>query len=58
MSTKAYGKRILECLPPMKVVRSLDNIVTLDSFLDKHLPAQNVEIAKAFPVFETPSNYV
>jgi ATP-dependent DNA helicase DinG len=35
LTTKSYGKRILACLPPMPVVRSLDHIVSLEDHLDQ-----------------------
>jgi ATP-dependent DNA helicase DinG len=57
LSTKAYGKKVLECLPPMRVIRTLSGIVTLDSFLDKQLLPANAQIAQAFPKFETPSSH-
>jgi ATP-dependent DNA helicase DinG len=33
LTTKRYGSSILSSLPPMPIVRSLDGIVTLDSYL-------------------------
>jgi len=35
LTTKGYGKRILECLPPMTILRSLKGIVSLDDYLDQ-----------------------
>ncbi|HEY9718684.1 MAG TPA: helicase C-terminal domain-containing protein [Trichormus sp.] len=35
LTTKSYGKRILACLPPMPVVRSLDHIVSLEDHLEQ-----------------------
>jgi hypothetical protein len=56
LTTKAYGRRLIECLPPMRVVRSLNGIVTLDSYLDKQLLPKNAQIAQVFPRFDVPSN--
>ena len=35
LTSKSYGKRILACLPPMTILRTLDNIVSLDDYLDQ-----------------------
>lgn len=35
LTAKAYGRKVLECLPPMTVVRSLQNMSTLDSYFDE-----------------------
>jgi hypothetical protein len=35
LTAKSYGKRILSSLPPMPIVRSLDNIVSLEDYLDQ-----------------------
>jgi hypothetical protein len=39
----------------MKVIRSLNGIVTLDSYLDKQLQPPNAQSAQGFPRFDVPA---
>jgi ATP-dependent DNA helicase DinG len=39
LTSKRYGRNIIECLPPMKIVRSLEGIVTLDAYLNRNVAA-------------------
>jgi ATP-dependent DNA helicase DinG len=36
LTSKRYGRHVLECMPPMRIVRSLSGIISLDSYLDQH----------------------
>ncbi len=40
LTTKRYGREILECLPPMSRIRSLNGIVTLDEYLDQKMSGE------------------
>lgn len=34
ISRKQYGRQIIECLPPMRLIRSIDGMISLDDSLD------------------------